>query len=1212
MPVNDTDKLLVNDGSKTETVTFAQFKEGSMLNNTDKFLINDGSKTETVTWADIQDELGPKGEVVKPTVLKPKDGAGSGEERPLQTNEIIAVEGGGIITCETELIESVETDSKNSSVPDVTLSSFTAVNTIQSSSVGGAICNIGGTLNPSTVTPAEFQEVLTDLKGNEYPGYLVTNFNNKRPGFEAKGSCGWLIQVNGGGSLNFNYTNGPGTVYIATGSQTGTTHSISGDTSTTSLSTSTKHDILAIELTAAIGSFSVSPNVKHDYFGVGILNPEDYGYGTTTLTFPSAKDFGCFEGGDVVQTRPNIDGFVPADSSSPTGFSNGNLTCTGQPAQLGAVTKEISISSGFKVYWEHTYTVKDGNEHWGVVTDKYSPADGYAGVPGTENGWSLQVNGVFHSGSAFEEQGTTFGITAANDIVGVALDTATGEAWLRKNGTWLADPATDPASIKLLDTVDISEFTAFRINLRCYGISVGNLLATPTYSIPDGYISAFSPSVKIVSIDDSDPYTIVVDGGAWKGSVSGESGDPADQEDKLVKETPYDTKLTLAGAKDLNVLQVGDVVKMGMDADVPYQPVSDSIVSVGAAPAPIKKIRVKRYAEGLGGAGNTQLNGLRFDGVVQTTYIPLTVRYTADGVSITEVSDENDPTMQNLFKAETGPSGTAFSVLAANSDHYIEIEFDEPQDVGKLEIIAARQLFSKINDGEWLEEVDPSIGNYEWHEVTQPNVAPLLTLSGPTDLAYFRKGDVVQGTKATVDSTSTQNYADPQNAFDGDDSTFAYIDQTLDAGTQSWLAFDIPDGTTEVKTLIKCVSGNNISLHMRTDPATQGTGTWTTEGTWSSDGARLDTRANTGPNVSTYYPAAGETKLYLWGNNSGIEVYSVTPDPNKIVKIISIDESVPSITVDGGEWDASNQSEFWSSLVTNPDGSAPTIISGSMSDGFDGSTSTLTYGNGSDTWRLDLSSIGLISKIEAYDTAPPQGRAWQAEGELVVQCNGTAGKQVIYNGSPKTINYVDVMKGLSGQPAWFAVYVNDKLLVDQGIGDLGDTEVTCVSPLKAPTDWKIEGIEGNTLSLSHATPDDNAQVWVANDNQAGTDFYVTGITIIDDPLLTTNVELESSQFATIPDGVDGLKEIIWNINDVDQSAGTNNPYRPIGLPLNSQVTIKVKHVANSIGESQWSDSTKFSTGASRTLKDHYMTRILELETALADAKPKRSRKKKED
>ena len=64
-------------------------------------------------------------------------------------------------------------------------------------------------------------------------------------------------------------------------------------------------------------------------------------------------------------------------------------------------------------------------------------------------------------------------------------------------------------------------------------------------------------------------------------SVSGAPG-----ASKLLKETPYDTKLTLAGAKDLADLNVGDVVKMGMDADVPYQPVSDSIVSVESISVP--------------------------------------------------------------------------------------------------------------------------------------------------------------------------------------------------------------------------------------------------------------------------------------------------------------------------------------------------------------------------------------------------------------------------------------------------------------------------------------------------------------------------------------------------------------------------------------------------------------------------------------------------
>ena len=51
----------------------------------------------------------------------------------------------------------------------------------------------------------------------------------------------------------------------------------------------------------------------------------------------------------------------------------------------------------------------------------------------------------------------------------------------------------------------------------------------------------------------------------------------------------------------------------------------------------------------------------------------------------------------------------------------------------------------------------------------------------------------------------------------------------------------------------------------------------------------------------------------------------------------------------------------------------------------------------------------------------------------------------------------------------------------------------------------------------------------------------------------------------------------------------------------------MKHVANSIGESEWSASTKFFTGASRTLKDHYVKQIRELEKQLAAAQGTKTR-----
>ena len=109
MAINDSDKLLINDGSKTETITFAQFKDGNVLNDSDKFLINNGTKTETITWAEIEDEIGPNGIVNTPVVLKPDDGAGSGETRYLKSGVITQVGGGGTALCETSLIQNVDT-----------------------------------------------------------------------------------------------------------------------------------------------------------------------------------------------------------------------------------------------------------------------------------------------------------------------------------------------------------------------------------------------------------------------------------------------------------------------------------------------------------------------------------------------------------------------------------------------------------------------------------------------------------------------------------------------------------------------------------------------------------------------------------------------------------------------------------------------------------------------------------------------------------------------------------------------------------------------------------------------------------------------------------------------------------------------------------------------------------------------------------------------
>ena len=67
-------------------------------------------------------------------------------------------------------------------------------------------------------------------------------------------------------------------------------------------------------------------------------------------------------------------------------------------------------------------------------------------------------------------------------------------------------------------------------------------------------------------------------------------------------------------------------------------------------------------------------------------------------------------------------------------------------------------------------------------------------------------------------------------------------------------------------------------------------------------------------------------------------------------------------------------------------------------------------------------------------------------------------------------------------------------------------------------------------------------------------------------------------------------------------AGTLNPYRPTGLQLNTTYTIKVKHTGALLGDSPWSTSTTFKTGASRSLSEHYMKQIKALEEELREAR----------
>ena len=82
------------------------------LQDSDNFIIGRGTASYKITYEDLKDDLNyvppPVGTIDKPTVLEPNVGAGGGDTRYLKSDAITDVESGGVDTCETKLIQTVD------------------------------------------------------------------------------------------------------------------------------------------------------------------------------------------------------------------------------------------------------------------------------------------------------------------------------------------------------------------------------------------------------------------------------------------------------------------------------------------------------------------------------------------------------------------------------------------------------------------------------------------------------------------------------------------------------------------------------------------------------------------------------------------------------------------------------------------------------------------------------------------------------------------------------------------------------------------------------------------------------------------------------------------------------------------------------------------------------------------------------------------------
>ena len=1243
-----------------------------------------------------------EGVINKPTVLAPSDGAGSGVTRDIVTDAITAVEGGGIEVCETELIESVESGSQyysynignlpadyvetNSETQEEIKDKLNAY----SASKGGVnlftLANnvqndipVGTMPNPAVGCPTPLQAIY------EFNKPVIATISRYSPiathNWYLMGSddgITWYSAAQSVGGLPGPYPNNQGDTrafadrpykyYIFSGPV--------GNSSTT---------FYFVETALAEGS---------------------------VLTFPSAEGFDCFEPGDVVQIPPtpielddskvnkftnpenafdnDLDTYaeIAYDGSSaflhftiPTGVTtisciventnptdenlfyiqpgkntytnsgtwtetNGFFTTTNYikvPPNSGKVQLAFALPAnvnvaryypdkpGFRIYATPDAALPpvkiisiDDSDPFTITVDGGDWA-GTNGVPADQNQSQIWSENVVSSPNPLLQNNGFDGNTSTTFTQASDGTTYKGRRTITFNNlnvtmnsslevVMYAGQNTASYGSFLVSYNDSAEVPVTLASLSTGYGSLANYLVDwkSLLSIPNGTtINKLALKVDSIGTLADQTFAIIVDGQILVDAA----GDT-----KLVKETPYDTKLTLAGAKDLDALQVGNVVKMGMDADVPYQPISDSIVSVDILnyggtidnPHPNSSQDVAVLFDGTPFEMKFDSTNVGFHPPYQVPGSTGTVTFSPNLIadSITHFSGGTSGCPITVYYADGSTQDIISAVKNVGTNAtLVESQFNNTS--GITSIVFGSALVGA--DSEWIAGFKYASGD----AVT--NTDSTLTLSGDTDLAYFRPGDLVQddrtwlqGDWTAVTTKSGGSSSTISRMFDGNYTTRF----NSSGGAYGEVTTNLPVSAGDTLNVYAWSSATTSSFSIKftfdDSSIVEWLGPFTSTPTLNVEkivpvGATYIEKIRFTGTSSNGVGVAGITVNNLLLVDNGI-----TGDPGVEVPILYINTDNNQMTVDGGNWagtDGSgnggwNQSQVWSSICTYVNGST----SRPLSLFFNGQLDQELYALSRKRATITFPSVVPATTGEIY------GKINGAtDSQWILEINGVEVTQgsdndwtsidtaLAVEGGLKTISFGD--NGSGTYPHIYGIKLDGKLLVDQGIAGApisGDTKVTCLSPLKAPTDWTVEIIDtdNNQLSLSHATPDANDQVWVANDNQAGTDFYVTGPSIADEPLLTADVRLQSSLFATTPPNADTLKNIVWELNGAEQNAGTSNPYTP-SLNTNTTYTVRVKHQGNTLEDSPWSDQTTFTTGATRNLYTYYKERVEVLENRLA-------------
>ena len=1122
------------------------------LQDSDNFIIGRGTDSYKITYQDLKDDLNyvppPVGTINTPTVTEPNDGAGGGDTRYLKSDAITDVEGSGVDVCETDQISSVLILS-GLGVAATSHTTHDVTSTLNDANFNKA----GKNLSAGT----SFLNVVGDRHA-----WTKMEFADPSPlaiSPSGRAAVGGYTRVNVFGSETGNSGDW---IHITTLSYGNTAGGTNGDQTPVKEVPTTKGIFKFYALCFNNQNVTSPDQTPANYGGTfhyTFQQVSDYG---TELTFPTSNGFDCFEPGDVVQD-PDVK-IISKDAD--------------------AVPPTITVDGG----------------------DWFGSSDTSAGSDQSEQ-WSNDVSGAH----------TVAGLTAETMFDGVYLPGAIA------NNRGGPIPAENNSSYVWLANGKFPD--AKKVTIWYYASNP----PTPAVEVNGNPVTVLNQTVTSVDID------VTGDGLNRIESFSGDDKDfnytlikavfvddvllldPTGQT-KLTKETLYNTKLTVAGSTDLAdmtgaVLMTDGTGAPGPYSQTPYKLVTTDIESVsnnkviydgsgismgsGAGPA---SAFVNGDITTVGPSGlsyfrsNKEVAGMDTWGI---TFSAPSVTTITKSLKLYFSTTQRDGGEVYINKQATG------TIVPINSGQIIEIDVDLsrfalPLDLTNINVLTTPDGGSNSGPAYYIAgfRVDGAV-------VTAGEPLGNITLTFPgdvstnPDLQYFQAGDAVQqiGDKYSEGSafancfnpnTAITDWAKQNNlnifyeanapvtAFEATASQIVvpdghYLGQRVSVSGNYDIEIEFASGNTASKNISNASSKEPKTYYQNTSGETQYITKITFVGGSNNVGLQNFYVTNTEVTNQGTWETYAVPNLILDSSDFGFASVISTgyPDSN-------------SMAVDGGEWlgtDGSatdgvdlgwNQSETWTDYATNAnfskvfDGNDATYVANI------GNPVTYTY-TGKLTGKVEV-TIGnfknLLGSGETYELnssgnvvtiSPTEFDVWKEIGTLDDEAMSIT------------------ITGLSGNSALISgIKVDGQRLVDPTIAGapnpIGDNHV----------EYQTNGGQGDIVSVN---TDDNTLVIKDTgdrDNRWIKGFSVAGPTVIDTPLLTNDVELRGSDFATTPADADTLKEIVWSINGTEYSAGVTNPWSPLEkLPTNSTVTVKVKYKGNTLEDSDWSPDVTFTTGS---------------------------------